>query len=84
MMESAAYELIKKEGYDEGLQKGMIEVAQEMVLEVLGERFALVPRDVEERVLAVDSRRQLKELLRKALRVESIEEFRKILDNASS
>ncbi|MEJ5363612.1 MAG: hypothetical protein WHS86_00790 [Desulfosoma sp.] len=79
MMESAGYELIKKEGYDEGLRHGMLAEAREMVLEALSERFTLVPRDVEERIMEVESRRHLKELLRHALRVRSLEEFRDLL-----
>ncbi len=83
MMESAGYELIKKEGYDEGLrhglQQGMLAEAREMVLEALSERFTLVPRDVEERIMGVESRRHLKELHRQALRVRSLDEFRSLL-----
>jgi flagellar biosynthesis/type III secretory pathway protein FliH len=87
MMESAAYEMIKKEGYDEGLQQGiqqgvqqgMLEDAREMVLEALAERFGVIPADLEKCVLAMDSRRQLKELLRQVLRVQSLEEFQKLL-----
>ncbi|MEJ5363611.1 MAG: hypothetical protein WHS86_00785 [Desulfosoma sp.] len=79
MMESAGYELIKKEGYDEGLRHGMLAEAREMVLEALSERFTLVPRDVEERIMEVESRRHLKELHRQALRVRSLEEFRDLL-----
>jgi hypothetical protein len=83
MMESAAYEMIKKEGYDEGLQRGiqqgMLEEAREMVLEALGERFGVIPADLEKRILAMDSRRQLKELHRQALRVQTLDEFQKLL-----
>ena len=84
MMESVAYEMIKKEGYEEGMQQGMqqgmLADAREMVLEALAERFKVVPRDLEDLISTLDSRRQLKDLLRHALRVQSIEEFRKILD----
>ncbi|RMG66197.1 MAG: hypothetical protein D6722_15345 [Bacteroidetes bacterium] len=95
MMESAAYEMIKREGYEEGLQRGlergiqqgieqgmqqgMLEEAREMVLEALAERFGVIPDDLEKRILAMDSRRQLKELLRQALRVQSLEDFQEIL-----
>jgi hypothetical protein len=87
MMESAAYEMIKKEGYDEGLQQGiqqgvqqgMLEDAREMVLEALAERFGVIPAELEKCVLAMDSRRQLKELLRQVLRVQSLDEFQKLL-----
>lgn len=84
MMESVAYEMIKKEGYEEGLQQGlqqgMLANAREMVLEALAERFGLIPRDLEERIMAIDSRRQIKELLRHALRAQSLDEFQKVLN----
>ncbi len=83
MMESAGYELIKKEGYDEGLRhglrQGMLADAREMVLEALAERFTVVPGELEERIMDIDSRSRLKELLRYALRVRSLEEFRDLL-----
>uniref|UniRef100_A0A832EDH7 Transposase (putative) YhgA-like domain-containing protein n=1 Tax=Desulfacinum infernum TaxID=35837 RepID=A0A832EDH7_9BACT len=95
MMESVAYEMIKKEGYDEGLQQGMqqgmqqglqkgiqqgmLADAREMVLEALAERFGPVPADVEDVITTMESRRQLKELLRFALRVKNIHEFRNLL-----
>ncbi|WP_448383465.1 hypothetical protein [Desulfosoma sp.] len=79
MMESVAYEMIKKEGYDEGMQQGMLADAREMLLEALAERFGPVPHDIEEVITAMELRRQLKELLRSALRVNNIHEFRKLL-----
>ena len=83
MMESVAYEMIKKEGYEEGmqqgLQQGMLAEGREMVLEALAERFGPVPRDIEDLIMARESRRQLKELHRLALRVQNIDEFRKLL-----
>lgn len=42
MIESYGYELIKREGYEEGI----IENAREMVLDVLSERFNIVPEEV--------------------------------------
>jgi hypothetical protein len=80
MMESVAYEMIKKEGYEEGMQQGMIAEAREMVLEALAEKFKVVPGDLEDRINSLDSRRQLKDLLRHAVRAQSIGEFSKILD----
>ena len=80
MMESVAYEMIKKEGHEEGMQQGMIAEAREMVLEALAEKFKVVPGDLEDRINSLNSRRQLKDLLRHAVRAQSIEEFNKILD----
>jgi hypothetical protein len=50
-----------------------------MVLEALGERFGVIPADLEKRILAMDSRRRLKELHRQALRVQSLAEFQRLL-----
>jgi hypothetical protein len=50
-----------------------------MVLEALAERFGVIPADLEKRILAMDSRRRLKELLRQALRVQSLAEFQRLL-----
>jgi hypothetical protein len=87
MMESAGYELIKKEGFDEGIQQGiqqgMMLVAQEMVLELLAERFGMIPSEIEKKVKTIDSREMLKKLHRGALRVESLEEFLEIVKRAS-
>ncbi|WP_448383570.1 hypothetical protein [Desulfosoma sp.] len=86
MMESVAYEMIKKEGYDEGmqqgLQQGMLAEGREMVLEALAERFGPVPPDIEDLIMAKESRRQLKELHRLALRVQNIDAFRKVLTSS--
>jgi hypothetical protein len=83
MRESFAYELIKQEGYkqgiEEGIEKGMLEDAREMVLEVLSERFGMVPENIESQIMSIKSRRQLKDLHRHAIRVSSIEEFRHLL-----
>uniref|UniRef100_A0A832EBV4 Transposase (putative) YhgA-like domain-containing protein n=1 Tax=Desulfacinum infernum TaxID=35837 RepID=A0A832EBV4_9BACT len=82
MMESVAYEMIKKEGYDEGMQQGMLAEGREMVLEALAERFGPVPPDIEDLIMARESRRQLKELHRLALRVQNIDAFRKLLTSS--
>jgi len=68
-----------QQGMQQGLQEGMLTEGREMVLEALAERFGPVPRDIEEAVITMESRRQLKELLRLALRVQNIDEFRKLL-----
>jgi flagellar biosynthesis/type III secretory pathway protein FliH len=68
-----------QKGMKQGMQQGMLAEAREMVLEALGERFGVIPADLEKRILAMDSRRQLKELLRQALRVQSLDEFQSML-----
>ncbi len=83
MIESAAYEIIKKEGFEEGLregiqqgiQQGSVEEAREMVLEALEERFGLLPRAIISKIKEIEEREILRALLRLAIRVENLEEF---------
>ncbi|WP_297055462.1 hypothetical protein [Thermosulfurimonas sp.] len=88
MIESAAYEIIKKEGYEEGMrqgiqqgiQRGLLEEAREMVLEALEERFGLLPRSIISRIKSIEEREILRTLLRLAIRVKDLEEFKSHLD----
>lgn len=84
MIESAAYEIIKKEGFDEGIQQGMASEAREMLLEALAARFGTVPAEVERVVVEITSRQQLKELFRRVFGLESLEEFRTALETVVS
>ena len=67
-------------GIRKGIQQGMLEDAREMVLEALEERFGDVPGDVEEKVKGIEEREILKQLLRHAIRCDSLEEFRERLN----
>ena len=98
MIESAGYELIKREGYEEGLkvgiqqgiqkgleqgiQQGLIIDAQEMLVELLEERFGIVKRSLVEKIKSIESREILKALFRVGLRVNCLEEFEKKLEEA--
>lgn len=88
MMESAGYEIIKREGYDEGLQqglqqglqRGMIEEAREAVVDVLLERFGKCPAAMEKTISSLESIATLKSLRRHAVRAESLDAFRTFLE----
>ena len=67
------------EGRQEGLEKGLIQNAREAIIDVLDTRFDHVPESVRERVSAIGSETTLKELLRRAVRTPSIEEFQAAL-----
>jgi len=56
---------------------GMLENAREMVLEALEERFGVVPEDVEGVVRGQKDRDVLRRWLRLAIRVGSLEEFKR-------
>jgi hypothetical protein len=80
-------ELALKEGLEKGLEKGLVEgrqegivqTAREAILDVLDTRFGQVPDSVHERVNAIGSEPTLKNLLRRAVRTPSLEEFQAAL-----
>jgi len=83
MIESPAYEIIREEGLREGiqrgLQQGMLEDAREMVLEALSVKFGVLPIDLIEEIKGIQLREVLKQLLRAAMTVESLDQFREQL-----
>jgi len=76
-------ELALKEGLEKGIQKGLVDGrqegllqnAREAILDVLDTRFGHVPDAVREQVNALCSELTLKDLLRRAARVPSLDEF---------
>ena len=72
-------ELALKEGLEKGIQKGLekgiIQTGREAILDVLDTRFGHVPDAVREQVNALCSEPTLKDLLRRAARVPSLDEF---------
>jgi len=70
--------------YDMGHQKGLIEDAQEMVLELLEERFGIVPGDMIQQIRVISLREHLKELHRQAIRCSDLESFKEMLLKALS
>ena len=80
MIESAAYDLIKREGFEEGA----LETARKMVLEVLEERFGIVPLSLIERIRSISDETVLTALVRQAVRCGSLDEFREAIDKALS
>ena len=79
MIESAAYEIIKREGYEEGIQvgiqQGLLLEAQEMLVEALEERFGIIPKSIAKKIKQIDSREVIKGLFKVAMRTSSLEEF---------
>ena len=71
-----------EKGMLQGMQRGMLLEAQDMLIEVLTERFGEVSAELSEHIKSIDSRERLKDLLRQALRVKGSEEFgEKIINN---
>lgn len=65
--------------HDIGHQKGLIDDAREMVLDVLEERFGIVPNDMMTQIRAISLREHLRQLVRLAARSSDIEGFQKML-----
>ena len=82
LMDSVAGQQVYDMGHQKGLEKGWLETLQEDVLEVLDERFGIVPSDMIEQVRAISLREHLKQLLRQAIRCPDIESFKEMLSKA--
>ncbi|SHG26370.1 hypothetical protein SAMN02745206_03576 [Desulfacinum infernum DSM 9756] len=84
MMESAGYEIIKKEGFDEGLQAGIeqgkVQEAQEAVLDNLEARFGAVPMDLVRRIYGTSDLQHLKELRRQSATVPTLQAFMEVVE----
>lgn len=68
---------VEKIGIEKGMQQGMLMEAQDMLIEVMTERFGEVSGELSEQIKRIDSRERLKDLLLQALRVKSFDEFGK-------
>jgi len=91
MIQSYAYEIIKKEGFDEGMQQGsqqgfqrgmqhgQLERAKKAVADALEARLNVVPLDVITALKTIEDVQILEELLRKAVIVKDMQEFRSLL-----
>jgi len=80
MIESVAYDLIK----EEWIKEGTLETTRRDILEVLEERFGVVPVRFVENVKAIGSDFVLRGLLRQSVRCDSFEEFESILKRVMS
>ncbi|MEW6379868.1 MAG: hypothetical protein AB1611_09695 [bacterium] len=68
-----------EKGIQQGIQQGARETAQESIVKVLETRFDLVPVELIKSIKKIDEISALHELLKKAVVVKSLAEFRKIL-----
>ncbi len=63
----------------EGLERGLERGRQEDVIEALEIRFGDVPEDLKRAVFAVSEEAELRQLLRAAIQVDSVEKFNEFL-----
>jgi len=69
-------------GIRKGMEKGEIKTLREAILDVLGERFGLVKKGISQRVRAIDDPALLRSLHKRSIKVSSLEEFVRLLDEA--
>ncbi len=67
-------------GIQEGKTLGMLEAIQEMIVDDLTERFAVVPVNISERIRNIRNSDALKGIRRQALKCKDIREFEAVLD----
>jgi hypothetical protein len=72
MKESTTYQAILREGRQEGRQEGLIAGRQEDLLDILRERFGVVPPEVEARVRATTDAARLRDALRRAVTMAAL------------
>jgi hypothetical protein len=78
-MEDVMPTLVQKwmeKGRVEGRMEGMVLEAQEMVMEALTERFGILEPELSVKIRAIVNRDVLKTLLKLAIRVNSLQEFK--------
>ena len=69
-----------QQGLQQGLQRGALETSRQYLSEVLNARFAHVPPAIVTTINRLENLALLKELLRKAVMIGSLEEFQAVLE----
>ncbi len=70
-----------QQGLHKGMQKGFVQKAYEDVIEVLKIRFGEIQRAVAESIRKIDDVAKLTKLHQKAVTVESVEQFKQLLES---
>jgi hypothetical protein len=71
MRESSTYQAILQEGRVEGLARGRVEAQQDNLLDLLREKFGVVPPEIEARVRATTDPERLRTALLQVLKINS-------------
>jgi len=61
------------------MEKGMLQEARVSVLDVLEEKFNIVPEEIQDKLQEIEERKLLRNLLRQAIHTSSLEEFLKLI-----
>jgi len=75
-------EQLRMEGHQRGLQQGQLEDARDSIFDILESRFGITPQNIAKELKSIDEIAVLRQLRKKAVVVEGIEEFREILKKA--
>jgi len=65
-----------KKGIEKGMEKGRLESTQESVIDAVEAKFDVVPEDIAKRIKEIKDMDLLKNLLKKAIKAKTLDEFR--------
>jgi len=68
------------QGIEKGIERGEVRAIQKAILEVLSERFGIVKGGLRKKLAAIDDVTVLHSLLKKSIKVESMKEFTRLLE----
>jgi len=69
----------KKEGFEKGIQQGLLGASREMLLKALEEKFGIVPASFISRIKSIEEPEVLKGLLKAAINAQSLDRFKEVL-----
>lgn len=83
-------EVLRKEGYDKGYDKGVLfgeghgklENAQEMLIDIASEQYGLLPSVLEAKIKSIKSITILKNLARQVVKLDRMEDFERLVNKA--
>jgi hypothetical protein len=70
-----------EKGIKQGIEQGILQTAREDIIEALTIRFEAIPQALIEAIETLEDSAILKKLFRQAILVESLEEFKQVLDS---
>ncbi|MBC7326103.1 MAG: hypothetical protein H5T99_12455, partial [Moorella sp. (in: Bacteria)] len=69
-----------EKGIEQGIEQGQVKAIREDIIDVLSERFGVVKKGIGAKLAAIDDLAVLRSLHRKSIKVESLEEFARLLE----
>jgi len=70
------------EGIEKGIEKGEIKALRGAILDILEERFGMIKKGIGKKLELIDDPAMLKSLHKKSIKVASLDEFARILNEA--